>query len=131
MQNLQQNVRNGLKTSVRKVVQQFKSSIDSAASLASAENEVENKFTWHWDNIAFTLTVLCLSVLLVLTSILSWQMGFPYELFTELYCYDKVELYPFGLVNCGNRCCRVLLAFYFWYIFMFRKGVRGWRKGEW
>lgn len=44
MQNLQQNVRNGLKTSVRKVVQQFRSSRDSASSLASAENEVENKF---------------------------------------------------------------------------------------
>lgn len=44
MQNLQQNVRNGLKTSVRKVVQQFRSSRDSVSSLASAENEVENKF---------------------------------------------------------------------------------------
>ncbi|KAI9111658.1 hypothetical protein K1719_017348 [Acacia pycnantha] len=70
MQNLQQNVRNGLKTSVRKVVQQFRSSRDSASSLASAENE----------------------------------MGFPYEFFTKLYCYDKVELYPFGLTNCGNSC---------------------------
>lgn len=70
MQNLQQNVRNGLKTSMRKVVQQFKSSRDSASSLISIENE----------------------------------MGFPYELFTELYCYNKVELYPFGLTNCGNSC---------------------------
>lgn len=30
-------------------------------------------------------------------------MGFPYELFVELYCYDKVKLFPFGLSNCGNR----------------------------
>lgn len=45
MQNLQQNVCNGLKTSVRKVVQQFRSSRDSVSSLTSAENKVENKFT--------------------------------------------------------------------------------------
>ncbi|KAI9112574.1 hypothetical protein K1719_016497 [Acacia pycnantha] len=32
------------------------------------------------------------------------MMGFPYEFFTKLYCYDKVELYPFGLTNCGNSC---------------------------
>lgn len=36
------------------------------------------------------------------------QMGFPYELFMELYCYDKVKLYPFGLTNLGNRYGRVI-----------------------
>ncbi|KAK8472230.1 hypothetical protein PHAVU_002G148100 [Phaseolus vulgaris] len=64
--NLPQNVRSGLKTSMQKVVQQFRSSKDSR----SAENE----------------------------------MGFPYELFVELYCYDKMKLFPFGLTNCGNSC---------------------------
>ncbi|KAJ1399537.1 Zinc finger, MYND-type [Sesbania bispinosa] len=66
--NLPQNVRNGLKTSMQKVVQQFKSSKESRSNLISVENE----------------------------------MGFPYELFVELYCYDKVKLYPFGLTNLGN-----------------------------
>ncbi|KOM26541.1 hypothetical protein LR48_Vigan284s002700 [Vigna angularis] len=64
--NLPQNVRSGLKTSMQKVVQQFRSSKDSRSS----ENE----------------------------------MGFPYELFVELYCYDKMKLLPFGLTNCGNSC---------------------------
>lgn len=68
--NLQQNVRSGLKTSMQKVVQQFRSSKESRSNSASAENE----------------------------------MGFPYELFVELYCYDKMRLFPFGLTNCGNSC---------------------------
>ncbi|KAF7809352.1 ubiquitin carboxyl-terminal hydrolase 17 [Senna tora] len=66
--NLHQNVHNSLKTSMRKVVQQFRSSRESSYNIMSVENE----------------------------------MGFPYELFMELYCYDKVDLYPFGLTNCGN-----------------------------
>ncbi|XP_061353476.1 ubiquitin carboxyl-terminal hydrolase 17 isoform X2 [Gastrolobium bilobum] len=68
--NLPLNVRNGLKTSVQKVVQQFRSSKESRSNIISVENE----------------------------------MGFPYELFTELYCYDKMKLFPFGLTNCGNSC---------------------------
>ncbi|KAL2662387.1 hypothetical protein AAZV13_02G037600 [Glycine max] len=68
--NLPQNVRSGLKTSMQKVVQQFRSSKESRSNSISAENE----------------------------------MGFPYELFVELYCYDKMKLFPFGLTNCGNSC---------------------------
>ncbi|XP_027362089.1 ubiquitin carboxyl-terminal hydrolase 17 isoform X2 [Abrus precatorius] len=68
--NLPQNVRNGLKTSMQKVVQQFRSSKESKSNPIFVESE----------------------------------MGFPYELFTELYCYDKVKLFPFGLTNCGNSC---------------------------
>ncbi|KAI4328140.1 hypothetical protein L6164_020522 [Bauhinia variegata] len=64
--DLPQNIRNGFKTSVQKVVQQFRSSKGS--------NCVEN------------------------------EMGFPFKLFMELYSYDKVELFPFGLINCGNSC---------------------------
>ncbi|RYQ81636.1 hypothetical protein Ahy_Scaffold1g107510 isoform D [Arachis hypogaea] len=66
--NLPLNVRNGLKTSMQKVVQQFRGSKESRSDLVSVENEV----------------------------------AFPYELFSELYCYDKVKLFPFGLTNCGN-----------------------------
>ncbi|CAI8585831.1 unnamed protein product [Vicia faba] len=68
--NLPQNVRNGLKSSMQKVVQQFRISKESRSNLISVENE----------------------------------LGFPYELFGELYCYDKVKLFPFGLTNCGNSC---------------------------
>ncbi|KAG5059203.1 hypothetical protein JHK87_000232 [Glycine soja] len=68
--NLPQNVRSGLKISMQKVVQQFRSSKESRSNSISAENE----------------------------------MGFPYELFVELYCYDKMKLFPFGLTNCGNSC---------------------------
>ncbi|XP_019445403.1 PREDICTED: ubiquitin carboxyl-terminal hydrolase 17 [Lupinus angustifolius] len=32
------------------------------------------------------------------------EISFPYELFMKLYCYDKVKLLPFGLINCGNSC---------------------------
>ncbi|KAI4314410.1 hypothetical protein L6164_027322 [Bauhinia variegata] len=32
------------------------------------------------------------------------EMGFPFKLFVELYCHDSVELFPFGLTNCGNSC---------------------------
>ncbi|MED6209045.1 hypothetical protein PIB30_050843 [Stylosanthes scabra] len=66
MPNLPLNVRNGLKTSMQKVVQQFRGSKESR----SVENE----------------------------------MAFPYELFSDLYCYDEVKLFPFGLTNCGNSC---------------------------
>lgn len=40
--NLPQNVRNGLKTSMQKVVQQFRSSKESKSNLISSENEVVN-----------------------------------------------------------------------------------------
>ena len=40
--NLPQNVRNGFKTSMRKVVQQFKSSSESRSSTLTVENEVGN-----------------------------------------------------------------------------------------
>lgn len=28
---------------------------------------------------------------------------FPYELFVKLYNWNKLELRPCGLINCGNR----------------------------
>ncbi|CAJ2647394.1 ubiquitin carboxyl-terminal hydrolase 17-like isoform X1 [Trifolium pratense] len=68
--NPPQNIRSGLKTSMQKVVQQFRSSKESRSNQMSVENE----------------------------------LGFPYELFVELYCYDKVKQLPFGLTNCGNSC---------------------------
>jgi len=32
------------------------------------------------------------------------QILFPYERFVELFNWTKLELYPCGLVNCGNSC---------------------------
>ncbi|CAL0307806.1 unnamed protein product [Lupinus luteus] len=29
---------------------------------------------------------------------------FPYDLFIKLYTWNRVELQPFGLINCGNSC---------------------------
>ncbi|XP_014501213.1 ubiquitin carboxyl-terminal hydrolase 17 isoform X2 [Vigna radiata var. radiata] len=32
------------------------------------------------------------------------EVFFPYEMFVKLYNSNKVELCPFGLINCGNSC---------------------------
>ncbi|GMI67918.1 hypothetical protein HRI_000461100 [Hibiscus trionum] len=69
---------NGLKTSLRKVVQQFKASKQSKSHLFGFGNEADRKH--------------------------HYKIIFPYELFMELYSYDAVELCPFGLNNCGNSC---------------------------
>ncbi|XWS29585.1 hypothetical protein CRYUN_Cryun24cG0041600 [Craigia yunnanensis] len=75
---LPQTASNGLKTSMRKVVQQFKASKQSTSYLFGFGNEVNGKR--------------------------NYKIIFPYELFMELYSYDAVELCPFGLNNCGNSC---------------------------
>ncbi|KAE8715814.1 Ubiquitin carboxyl-terminal hydrolase 17 [Hibiscus syriacus] len=69
---------NGLKTSLRKVVQQFKASKQSKSHLFGFGNEADRKQ--------------------------NYKIIFPYELFMELYSYDAVELCPFGLNNIGNSC---------------------------
>ncbi|GLT70694.1 hypothetical protein SLA2020_427550 [Shorea laevis] len=76
--SLPQTACNGLKTSMQKVVQQFRSSKQSKSYLLGSENEVTQKY--------------------------NCKIIFPYELFVELYSYDAVELCPFGLTNCGNSC---------------------------
>lgn len=35
--------------------------------------------------------------------VLVLQGIFPYELFVKLYNWNKLELRPCGLINCGNR----------------------------
>lgn len=57
--NLPQNVRNGLKTSMQKVVQQFKSSKDSRSSLASVENEVVAIFALF----LYQITIIFISII--------------------------------------------------------------------
>ncbi|KAF5747328.1 Ubiquitin-specific protease 17 putative isoform 1 [Tripterygium wilfordii] len=69
---------NGLKSSVRKVLKQFGASKESKHQKLGFGNEVARRSTY--------------------------KILFPYELFIELYCDDEVELYPFGLTNCGNSC---------------------------
>ncbi|ONK75640.1 uncharacterized protein A4U43_C03F19000 [Asparagus officinalis] len=63
-----------IKTSVRRVVQQFKSSNLSKHS-SGARSDISRKY----------------------------KMLFPYDLFVKLY-NDKVEIRPCGLTNCGNSC---------------------------
>ncbi|XP_024182286.1 ubiquitin carboxyl-terminal hydrolase 17 isoform X2 [Rosa chinensis] len=74
--SLPQNACNGLKTSMKKVVQQFKSSKQLKSNLSGPENGIAGKF----------------------------KVIFPYELFVKLYSYNNVDLCPFGLTNCGNSC---------------------------
>ncbi|TXG60104.1 hypothetical protein EZV62_014677 [Acer yangbiense] len=76
--SLPQNAHHGLKTSMRKVVQQFLVSKPLKSYLLGSENEVAEKY--------------------------SDKTIFPYDLFLKLYSYDEVELCPFGLTNCGNSC---------------------------
>lgn len=132
--NVQQNVRHGLKTSVRKVVQQFRSSRELSPNLMPVESEVGIKLLRY--NIVFTVSIFVSVNFTSYILDLYWQMGFPYEIFTELYCYDKLELYPFGLTNCGNRYCRVLLALHNWDIIcchcycVVRERERGRKEGR-
>ncbi|KAF3439217.1 hypothetical protein FNV43_RR17492 [Rhamnella rubrinervis] len=66
----------GLKTSVRKVVQQFRASKHLKSNISGHENEIAGRY----------------------------KVIFPYELFIELFSHDKMVLCPFGLTNCGNSC---------------------------
>ncbi|XP_021740339.1 ubiquitin carboxyl-terminal hydrolase 16-like [Chenopodium quinoa] len=62
----------GLKTSVLKVVEQFR-----APKTVKQSDDVERK---------------------------TEKAVFPYESFVKLYHWNKVELRPCGLINCGNSC---------------------------
>ncbi|KAL4197256.1 hypothetical protein AMTRI_Chr04g187370 [Amborella trichopoda] len=67
----------GLRTSVRKVVQQFRVSKLSKHNPMFLANEVARKPS---------------------------KMLFPYDMFAKLYNWERVELWPCGLTNCGNSC---------------------------
>ncbi|PON63476.1 Ubiquitinyl hydrolase [Parasponia andersonii] len=70
------NVRNGLKTSVQKVVEQFKGSKLSKQYSSGFGSENAGRYSGL----------------------------FPYESFVKLYNWNKVDLRPCGLLNCGNSC---------------------------
>ncbi|KAL5558515.1 hypothetical protein UlMin_034726 [Ulmus minor] len=72
------NVKNGLKTSVQRVVEQFKGSKMSKQYSLGNRSDIVGKY--------------------------SDKVLFPYELFVKLYHWNKVELRPSGLENCGNSC---------------------------
>ncbi|XP_061350061.1 ubiquitin carboxyl-terminal hydrolase 17-like [Gastrolobium bilobum] len=72
------NSKNGLKTSVLKVVDQFRGSNLSKHFPLAVRSDVAGRY--------------------------SDKGLFPYDLFVKLYNWNKVELRPFGLVNCGNSC---------------------------
>ncbi|KAF6153148.1 hypothetical protein GIB67_034870 [Kingdonia uniflora] len=77
------NSSNGLKTSVRKVVQQFKVSKLGKENPVALGSENTRKYNCK---VFFTSTCTI----------------FPYELFIKLYHWDKVGLQPGDLTNCGN-----------------------------
>ncbi|KAK9096694.1 hypothetical protein Sjap_022191 [Stephania japonica] len=68
---------NSGKTSVRNVVQQFK---------------------------AYKLSKHCSPGLTDISNRYNHKMLFPYEVFIKLYNWNKVDLHPCGLLNCGNSC---------------------------
>ncbi|KAF9620726.1 hypothetical protein IFM89_014247 [Coptis chinensis] len=76
--SLEKSGSNGLKTSVRKVVQQFKVYKISKHDATGFGSESAEKY--------------------------NYKMLFPYDLFVKLYHWNKVELRPCGLTNCGNSC---------------------------
>lgn len=72
------NSKSGLKTSVLKVVDQFRGSNLSKHVPSAARSDIAGKYN---------------------------DKGFfPYETFVKLYNSNKVELRPFGLINIGNSC---------------------------
>ncbi|KAI3508869.1 hypothetical protein L1887_23889 [Cichorium endivia] len=73
-----ENVRSGLKTSMLKVVDQFKPSKLTRQCSPRAESETAHRYN-------------CKGL-------------FSYDMFVKLYNWKQVELRPFGLVNCGNSC---------------------------
>ncbi|XP_028085481.1 ubiquitin carboxyl-terminal hydrolase 16-like isoform X2 [Camellia sinensis] len=72
------NAINGLKTSMLKVVGQLRASKSSRQS----QSEVGSEIAGRYDNKGL----------------------FSYELFVKLYNWNKIELWPCGLINCGNSC---------------------------
>ncbi|GAU23687.1 hypothetical protein TSUD_304620 [Trifolium subterraneum] len=76
--NYSANSKSGLKTSVLKVVDQFRGSNLSKHISLAVGSDIAGKY--------------------------SDKVLFPYESFVKLYNYNKVELHPFGLINCGNSC---------------------------
>ncbi|CAJ2641100.1 unnamed protein product [Trifolium pratense] len=76
--NYSANSKSGLKTSVLKVVDQFRGSSLSKHIPLAVGSDIAGKYN---------------------------DKGlFPYESFVKLYNFNKVELRPFGLINCGNSC---------------------------
>ncbi|GFY96090.1 ubiquitin-specific protease 16 [Actinidia rufa] len=72
------NAKNGLKMSMWKTVDRLRVSKSSLHH----QSEVGSEITGRYSNKGL----------------------FPYELFVKLYNWNKIELPPFGLTNCGNSC---------------------------
>ncbi|XP_027368291.1 ubiquitin carboxyl-terminal hydrolase 17-like isoform X2 [Abrus precatorius] len=76
------NSKNGLRTSsVLQVADQFSGSNLSKHSPITVGSDITGKYSDKF-----------------------MQGLFPYDLFVKLYNWNKVELQPFGLINCGNSC---------------------------
>ncbi|XP_019185636.1 PREDICTED: ubiquitin carboxyl-terminal hydrolase 17-like isoform X2 [Ipomoea nil] len=76
--NVSQRASKGLRTSIWNVIQHFRPIKYSKSNTQHIEQDCARKS--------------------------NHKAIFPYELFAQLYTVELVELYPFGLLNCGNSC---------------------------
>ncbi|MED6148840.1 ubiquitin-specific protease [Stylosanthes scabra] len=76
--NCSRNSKNGSKTSILKVVDQCKGANLTKNFPLSVGSDIARRY--------------------------SDQVLFLYDLFVKLYNWNRVELQPFGLINCGNSC---------------------------
>ncbi|KAK2659886.1 hypothetical protein Ddye_006419 [Dipteronia dyeriana] len=102
------NGRNGMKTSLWKAVDQFRGSKWSKQCTSGVGSDTAGRYSdrvliqslllYHFILVAvnFYSDLICFVVFL--------QGIFSYELFVKLYNWNKLELKPCGLINCGNSC---------------------------
>ncbi|KAE9615213.1 putative ubiquitinyl hydrolase 1 [Lupinus albus] len=76
--NSSPNSKNGPKSSVLKVVDHFRGSNLSKHFPQAVDSDIGGRY--------------------------GGKGLFPYDLFIKLYTWNRVELQPFGLINCGNSC---------------------------
>lgn len=98
--------KNGLKTSMLKVVDQFKGSNSSKRLPLAVGSDVSGRYSdkVFLQNILLYVIYFaaeCIVCTYIVSQLL--QGLFSYDLFVKLYNWNKAELQPFGLVNCGNR----------------------------
>jgi ubiquitin carboxyl-terminal hydrolase 36/42 len=100
--NYSANSKSGLKTSVLKVVDQFRGSNLSKHISLAVGSDIAGKYN---DKVLMEqiFVIFFPPLWTVILHLQLLQVLFPYESFVKLYNFNKVELRPFGLINCGNR----------------------------
>lgn len=100
------NARNGLTTSMWKVVDHLRASKSSREHQSVVGSESVGRYNAKvWKESCYAI---CANNLLVWDLIPGWMSSFlqglfPYDHFVKLYNWNKIELRPCGLTNTGNR----------------------------